>query len=113
MPALFIVQAAVSRDPALRDRYREYQARVQPLIAAHGGRLLATGANLEVLEGEHDGRRLIVFEFPSMEALRAFWQSPEYAEVKLLRAGAARIDAWAVPADVAQPFARRLRQDHD
>ena len=106
MPALFIVQAAVSRDPAQRDRYREYQARVQPLIAAHGGRQRATGANLEVLEGEHDGRRLIVFEFPSMEALRAFWHSPEYAELKRLRAGAARVDAWAVPADLAQPFAR-------
>ena len=113
MPALFIVQAAVSRDPAQRARYREYQARVQPLIAAHGGRLHATGANLEVLEGEHDSRRLIVFEFPSMDALRAFWHSPEYAALKRLRAGAARIDAWAVPSDIAQPVPRRLTHDHD
>ena len=66
-----------------------------------------------MLEGEHDGRRLIVFEFPSMEALRAFWQSPEYAEVKRLRAGAARIDAWAVAADMEQPFPRRLTHDQD
>ena len=98
MPALFIIQAELSADAAHRTRYREYQARVQPMIEAHGGRFRASGVGLEVLEGAHDGRRLIVFEFPSMDALRAFWNSPEYAELKALRAGAARIDAWAVPA---------------
>ena len=99
MPALFVIQAAVSSDPGKRERYRHYQARVRPLIEAHGGRFRAGGMHLEVLEGAHDGRRLIVFEFPSMDALRGFWQSPEYAEVKLLRAGTAAVDAWAVPAD--------------
>ena len=81
-----------------RERYREYQAQVQPLIAAHGGRLRGTGTNLEVLEGAHDGRRLVVFEFPSMEALHGFWHSPQYAAIKALRADAARVDAWALPA---------------
>ena len=98
MPALFIIQAAVSRDPALREQYREYQAQVQPLIAAHGGRLRGTGTKLEVLEGAHDGRRLVVFEFPSMEALHGFWHSPQYAAIRTLRADAARVDAWAMPA---------------
>lgn len=99
MAALLIIRATVSRDAAARDRYRQYQARVQPLIESRGGRLRASGLGLEVLEGEHDGRRLLVFEFPTMEAIRAFWQSPEYAQVKPLREGAARIDAWAVPAE--------------
>ena len=98
MPALFIIQAKVSRDPQQRERYRQYQAQVQPLLAAHGGRLRATGSGLKVLEGEHDGRRLVVFEFPSMEALHGFWHSPQYAVVKTLRANAAQVDAWAVPA---------------
>lgn len=96
--ALFIVQAAVSRDAAHRERYRRYQAPVRPLIESYGGRLRASGAELEVLEGEHDGRRLVVFEFPSMDALHAFWQSPEYAGIRPLREGAARVEAWAVPA---------------
>lgn len=98
MTALFIIQAEVSPDPAHRERYKQYQAGVQPLIEAHGGRFRASGVGLEMLEGEHDGRRLIVFEFPSMEALRGFWNSPQYARLKILRAGAARIEAWAVPA---------------
>jgi uncharacterized protein (DUF1330 family) len=96
--ALLVIQASVSREPGLRARYREYQARVQPLIEACGGRLRASGVGLEVLEGGHDGRRLLIFEFPSMDALRAFWQSPQYAAVRPLRAGAASLDVWAVPA---------------
>lgn len=99
MAALFIIQASVVDEPDARARYKAYQARVQPLIAAHGGRYRASGVGLEVLEGAHDGRRLVVFEFPSMAALRGFWGSPEYAELKALRAGAAIIDAWAVPAE--------------
>ncbi len=98
MAAFIIIQATVSRDSRQRERYRDYQAQVQPLIAAHGGRLRATGGNLEVLEGTHDGRRLVVFEFPSMEALHGFWHSPQYAALKALRADAAQVDAWAVPA---------------
>ena len=98
MPALFVIQADLSADATLSARYREYQVQVGPLIEAHGCLFRASGIGLEVLEGAHDGRRLIVFEFPSMASLRAFWESPEYAALKDLRADAARIDAWALPA---------------
>jgi uncharacterized protein (DUF1330 family) len=94
LAALLIIQAAVSD----RDRYRRYQEKVQPLVESCGGRLRATGVNLEVLEGRRDGRRLMVFEFASMDALQAFWHSPEYADIKPLRAGAAKVEVWAVPA---------------
>ena len=94
MSALLIIQASVLK----KDGYKAYQAAVTPLMAACGARLKATGVGLEVLEGAHDGRRLIVFEFPSVEKIKEFWNSPEYAKVKQLREGAARIDVWAVPA---------------
>jgi uncharacterized protein (DUF1330 family) len=93
MAALLVIQASVSD----REQYKKYQAAVQPLIETHGGRLKASGVGLEVLEGAHDGRRLVVFEFDSMDAIKAFWRSPSYAEVKPLREGAAKIDVWAVP----------------
>jgi uncharacterized protein (DUF1330 family) len=54
-------------------------------------------ATVETLEGHHDGRRVIVFEFSSMDVIREWWNSPEYAEVKKLRDGAAVLDIWAVP----------------
>lgn len=94
MAALLIVQATVSH----KDNYRKYQAAVQPLIEACGGRLRATGAGLEALEGSPPGRRLVVIEFPTLEALHAFWRSPEYAGVRRLREGAAQVDVWALPA---------------
>jgi len=93
MAALLVIQAVVLQ----KDQYRKYQAAVRPLMEACGARLKASGVGLEVLEGTHDGRRLIVFEFDSMEAIRGFWRSPEYTQVKRLREGAAKIDVWAVP----------------
>jgi uncharacterized protein (DUF1330 family) len=92
--ALLIIQASVLR----KEAYKEYRAAVRPLIESRGGKLRATGVELEVLEGTHDGRRLVVFEFPSMDAIRRFWHSPEYEKVKTLRKDAASIDVWAVPA---------------
>ena len=94
MAALLIIQASVLK----KDGYKAYQAAVQPLIESGGGWLRATGVELEVLEGKHDGRRLVVFEFPSMDAIRAFWGSSQYKDVRKLREGAATIDVWAVPA---------------
>jgi len=91
--ALLIIQASVLK----KDGYKAYQAAVQPLLSSFGARLKGSGVGLEVLEGAHDGRRLVVFEFPSMDAIKGFWHSPEYAKVKKLRAGAATVDVWAVP----------------
>lgn len=97
MAALFIIQARLSSDADFQARYKQYQAQVQPLIMVHGGRVLAIGRDLEVMEGDHDGRRLIVLEFPDMESLKAFWRSPEYARIKPLRENGADVQAWAVP----------------
>lgn len=97
MPALFIIQAQLSSAPAFMARYRQYQTQVQPLMAIHGGKVLAIGRDLEVMEGRHDGQRLIVLEFPSMDQLRAFWHSKEYAQIKPLRENGAEVQAWAVP----------------
>ena len=41
-------------------------------------------ASVEILEGQHDGRRLVIFQFPSLVDIRRFWASPDYALVKEL-----------------------------
>ena len=93
MPAYMIVQLKVT-DP---DRFARYREAVPAAVKAFGGRYIVRGAPVEVLEGSHDGRRLVLFEFPSMDAIRRFWNSPEYAKVKPLRDNAAEVDAWAMP----------------
>lgn len=94
MPAAYlIVQIKITREKG----WPEYRQKVSELFAQHGGRYLVRGGPVEVLEGSYDGRRLVVFEFPSMEVIHSVWNSPEYADVKKLREGAGELDVWAVP----------------
>ena len=93
MPAYMVVQLKVT-DP---DRFARYREAVPGVVRQFGGRYIVRGGAVETLEGSHDGRRLVLFEFPSVEAIKRFWHSPEYAKVKPLRENAAELDAWAVP----------------
>lgn len=83
--AYYLMIEAEVTDP---ERYEAYRAAVTPLIDRFGGRFLVRGGEVEVFEGEYDGRRRVVIEFESQKAARAFWHSPEYADVKKLREGA-------------------------
>lgn len=95
MPAYLTVQIRFTAD---RSAIAAYRDAVGPLSQRFGARyLVAGGAKVEALEGTHDGRSLVIFEFPTMERLHAFWNSPDYAEVKKLREGIAELDVWAVP----------------
>ena len=93
MPAYLIVQIKITRE----EGGPEYRKQVAELFAKHGGRYLVRGGEVEVLEGSYNGRRIVVFEFPSMEVIRSVWNSPEYARVKKLREGLGELDVWAVP----------------
>jgi uncharacterized protein (DUF1330 family) len=92
MPAYMIVQSAISDE----QRFQSYREAVVPLIATYGGRPVVASASVEILEGQHDGRRLVIFQFPSLVEIRRFWASPDYALVKELRKNAATVDVWAV-----------------
>ncbi len=73
------------RDP---EAYRAYAAVVPATITLYGGRFLVRGTDAEVLEGNWPARRRVIIEFPSAEAARAWWDSPEYAGPKGLRRAA-------------------------
>ena len=64
---------------------------------AFGGKFAAKGAKVEVLEGEHDTRTVVMFEFPTMEAIHAFWNSPDYVPIKKMREGIATLNVWVFP----------------
>jgi uncharacterized protein (DUF1330 family) len=71
-------------DPA---KFREYGDKVRPL-AKYGGRSLARGGH-RVLETKHwFPDRVILFEFPDMETLNAWYSSPEYQPLIALRQSA-------------------------
>ena len=66
------------------DGYRAYTAAVAPTIFAHGGEILVAGGGTEAVEGE-PGAITVILKFPSKDALRGWYDSPEYQEIIHLR----------------------------
>jgi uncharacterized protein (DUF1330 family) len=81
MPGYLIANLDV-RDAAV---FGEYRDKVAPVIARYGGRYLVRGGAIETLEGGLPLKRLVVLEFPSLDAARSFYHSAEYAPVMKLR----------------------------
>ena len=81
MPAYVFAEVDITNP----DGYREYSQMVPATIAKYGGRFLHRGGPATVLEGEWRPIRRVVIEFPSTEAARQWWDSPEYEKPKALR----------------------------
>jgi uncharacterized protein (DUF1330 family) len=75
MKVLFVINASIL-DQELLD---EYRAAAKPSMAKYGARMLAGANDAEIIEGEPFGTRVVVVEFPSREAFRAWYADPEYA----------------------------------
>jgi uncharacterized protein (DUF1330 family) len=84
MPAYLIAEIQV-RDAAT---YGEYTARTPSIIAKFGGRFIVRGGAVQTLEGESRHPRIVIVEFPSVQAARAFYDSPEYQAAKDIRTSA-------------------------
>ena len=83
--AAYVIADVEVTDPA---GYDEYRKGVPATIAAHGGRYLARGGEVQVLEGDWIPRRAVILEFPSLERARAWYDSPEYRPLREMRARA-------------------------
>jgi uncharacterized protein (DUF1330 family) len=75
MPA-YIISDVTIRD---REAFEAYRTRAAASIAAHGGRYLVRGGDVETLEGNWRPGPLIVVEFPDIETARRWYRSDEYA----------------------------------
>jgi uncharacterized protein (DUF1330 family) len=92
MAAYVIVETDV-HDP---DRYERYKEAASASVAGAGGRYVARGGELAVLEGDWRPKRLVVLEFDDLEAARRWYDSAEYREARRLREGAAYMRMVAV-----------------
>jgi uncharacterized protein (DUF1330 family) len=92
MPAYVIVETDIT-DP---ERYERYKAAAGAAVAAAGGRYVARGGELAVLEGDWQPSRLVVLEFQDLEAAKRWYDSEGYREARKLREGAARMRMVAV-----------------
>lgn len=65
--------------------YEAYRSQVRDMIERHGGNILVRGGQVEVREGTLERGRVIVIEFESLDAARAFYESDEYQAIVPLR----------------------------
>jgi uncharacterized protein (DUF1330 family) len=77
--------------------FEEYRTKVTPLIAKFGGRYLVRGGDVKTLEGNLPIHRLVVLEFPSVEAAQRFYDSPEYQPLLKIRLASTKSDLVLVP----------------
>lgn len=82
-PALMLIEADITD----MDRFREYTVAIIPIVQRFGGRYVVMRGAREDLEGDWGDTRIVISEWPSMDAARAFWNSPEYRRAVKLREG--------------------------
>jgi uncharacterized protein (DUF1330 family) len=78
----YVISELEVLDPVAIETYRTTAARS---IGQYGGRYLARGGAAEAAEGGPPPKSIVVVEFPSMERLREWYASPEYAEALKVR----------------------------
>jgi uncharacterized protein (DUF1330 family) len=92
VPAYIIIETDI-HDP---EQYELYKQASPSAVAAGGGRFIVRGGELAVLEGDWRPKRLVLLEFPDLDAAKRFYESSEYQEVRRLREGAAALNMVAV-----------------
>jgi uncharacterized protein (DUF1330 family) len=79
---------------------REYLPKAREIIKAHGGRLVAAagaaaGSQVVAIDGDAP-KRVVIYVYPSMEALQAWRNDPAYVEVRRIGEKYARYRTFAV-----------------
>lgn len=71
------------------EKYEDYKALAPAAIEKHGGKYIARGGRTVTVEGPEVKERMVLLEFPDVEAAEKFYNSPEYQAAKAKREGAA------------------------
>jgi len=88
-PPAYLIYRADVRD--LEAYKSNYMSKTTELITQFGGRWLARGGKISTLEGPEDAeeqvvlQRMVLIEFPTMDAAKAFFHSEEYQVARLER----------------------------
>ena len=64
---------------------RIYRRQTPPVVEQYGGRFLVRAGKVRDLESAFGFDRLVIIEFPSVEAAQRFYDSPEYKPLLKLR----------------------------
>jgi uncharacterized protein (DUF1330 family) len=102
-PAYLIGQIDVT-DP--NGYAKEYLPKAREIIKAHGGKLVAaagaaaTGSQVVAIDG-NPPRRVVIYMYPSMDALQAWRNDPAYVQVRAIGEKYATYNTFAVEGSAA------------
>ena len=80
--AAYIIATIEVTDP---EQFEVYRGQVPATIEKHGGKYLARGGEVTVVEGDQPERRTVVLEFADLDAAKGWYYSDDYAGPKALR----------------------------
>jgi len=81
MSAYIIVDVDVKDAQA----FEPYKQPTAASVAQYGGRFIVRTSEYEVLEGNWRPKRVVVLEFPNLQAAKRWYESPEYRKVLPIR----------------------------
>jgi uncharacterized protein (DUF1330 family) len=79
-PPVFVVSEIEMKNAEAYQK--EYAPKAQATIKKHGGKLLAAGQNITVLEGAPPKSRVAIQQWESLEKVKAWRNSAEYKEAR-------------------------------
>ena len=81
MPAYFVAELETTNQAGM-DPYR---VAVPATITQYGGRYVTRGGATELIEGGPEPKRIVILEFADKEAVKRWYNSPEYQKILPMR----------------------------
>jgi uncharacterized protein (DUF1330 family) len=78
MPKAYLIGQISITNP---EGYGHYASQVPQTIAAYGGKYLVRGGHATQIEGQSQGERNVVIEFPNRETAHAWYTSDAYQAI--------------------------------
>lgn len=72
------------------EAFSEFVVKIYEAVTAHSGTFLVRGSDLEVVEGDWNPQRLVIYGFDSDDGAAEFVRSAEYTALEELRLRAVR-----------------------
>jgi uncharacterized protein (DUF1330 family) len=73
-----------------------YSSRVNATFEPYGGQKIVRTGDIGIIEGDWDPDRMTIIQFPDRASLKAWYEGPEYAELKAMRHAVMKSNAIAV-----------------
>ncbi|MNL28850.1 hypothetical protein D3C87_1505140 [compost metagenome] len=90
-PAYYVSEFEVT-DP---EGIKPYSAQVESTFKPFGGYYFVRGGEISSLEGEA-GKRIVMIAFPNLEQAKAWYDSPEYRQIRPIRHKSAKSRVYIV-----------------